>query len=132
MKLLIRWIILAGAISAASYLCKLLGLGFEASANDTAGFIRLMIGTALLAFLNATLGSVLKILTLPLSCLTFGLFSLVINAFVLIVAASANFGFRFTSTGGSQFLAAFVASLLIAAVSGVMNGLLAPKTERDE
>ena len=130
MKLLLRWIILTGAVLAASYLCKLMGLNFEAHAADTAGFFRLMIGTAILALLNATLGTVLKILTLPLNCLTFGLFSLVVNAFVLIIAASLNFGFRFTSTGGSQFLSALVASLLIAVVAGLLNGMFAPDEER--
>jgi len=132
MRLLLRWIILGVAVLVASYVCQAMGLGFEAHAKDTGGLIQLMIGVAILALLNATLGSILKLLTLPLSCLTLGLFSLVVNAVVLMIAASLKFGFRFTSTGGSEFLAAFVASLLIAAISGMLNGLLLPSEDRDD
>ena len=77
-----------------------------------------------LGLLNATLGSVLKILTLPLRCLTLGLFSLVVNAAVLWIAATLKFGFTITSGGLRGFAAAFVASLLIAAISGVLGVFL--------
>lgn len=132
MRLLIRWVILAGAVLASSYICKLFGLKFEASAEDAAGFFRLLIGTAILALLNSTVGPILKLLTLPLNCLTFGLFSLVINAFVLILAASFEFGFKFTSEGTDRFLAAIVASLMIAVISGILNGILAPEKDKDD
>ena len=132
MKLLLRWVFLALSVLGASYLCQALGLGFEAKASNSAEFIQLMIGAAILALLNATLGNFLKLLTLPLSCLTLGIFSLIINAVVLIFAASFDFGFRFSSTGSSRFLAAFVASLLIAAFSGLLNGTLAKDEDREE
>ena len=48
-----------------------------------------MLGVAILALLNATLGKILKLLTLPLNCLTLGLFSLVINAIIFMIVASS-------------------------------------------
>lgn len=131
-RLLVQWIILVGAVLLSSAICKALGLGFEATAENANDFVRLMIGTAILAFLNVTLGTVLRLLTLPLNCLTFGLFSLVVNAIVLIVAAWFEFGFKFTVEGFDRFLAALVASVIIAVVAGVLGGIVSPERKRDE
>jgi putative membrane protein len=131
-KLLLRWILLAFSVVAASYFTRAVGFGFIASSRDFGEFLRLLIGVAILAFLNATLGTVIKLLTLPLTCLTLGLFSLVVNAFILMMAASFNLGFRFDEQeGGRKFMAAFVASLLISAINAIVGSLL-PKDDKDE
>jgi putative membrane protein len=70
------------------------------------------------------LGRLLKFLTLPLSCITLGLFSLVVNAIVLWVAASLNLGFSIHGSGGRAFFAAFIASLLISFINGVLGVFL--------
>ncbi|MFY9235184.1 MAG: phage holin family protein [Fimbriimonadaceae bacterium] len=132
MRLLLRWILLAVSVIAASYLTKALGLGFEATADGLGSFLRLMLGVAILALLNATLGNILKLLTLPLTCLTLGLFSLVINAVILIWAASLNLGFTITETDGWQrFWTAFVAAVLISAVNGLLGALLIKDREAE-
>jgi putative membrane protein len=123
-RLLLRWILLAASVVAASLVSQALGLGFRVDVSSVGSVLLLMIGVAVLALLNATLGSVLRLLTLPLSCLTLGLFSLVINAFVLWVAASLQLGFTITGTGFQAFLAAFVASLLISFINGVLGVFL--------
>ena len=61
-------------------------------ANVVPGFEVRNFGTALIAavvigLVNATLGFVLKILTLPITILSFGLFLIVINALMLMFAA---------------------------------------------
>lgn len=124
MKLLLRWIFLALSAAFTSVLTQALGLGFRADISTTDSFIKLLIGVAVLGFLNATLGTLLKLLTIPLSCLTLGLFSLVINAFVLELAASFHLGFQITSKGANGFLAAFLASILIAVINSALNSLL--------
>jgi putative membrane protein len=83
-----------------------------------------MLGVALLAFLNVTLGKFLKFITLPLSCITLGLFSLVVNAAVLYSAARLELGFKVTDPGLKGFIAAFVASLLISLINGVLGVFL--------
>jgi putative membrane protein len=129
-RLLVRWVLLAVSVFGASLLCRALGLGFEVNVHSAAGVITLMIGVAVWGLLNATLGRILKLLTLPLSCITLGLFSLVVNAIVLLLAASLDLGFEITDKGAKAFVAAFVASLLIAFISGVL-GIFIPDDRED-
>ena len=97
-RLLLRWILLAISVVLASYLCQLLGLQFKVDVSSAGQVGKLFIGVALWALLNATLGNILKLLTIPLNCLTFGLVSLVINGLMLWIVASQKFGF--TIEGG--------------------------------
>lgn len=123
-RLLLRWGVMAFSVYAASLICAALGLGFVARVGSAADVGKLLVGVIVLGLLNATLGRVLKLLTLPLRCLTLGLFSLVVNAVVLWFAATLRFGFAITSGGPKGFAAAFVASLLIAFINGVLGVFL--------
>jgi len=129
-KLILRWVLLAFSVYAASLVSQALNLGFRVDAQDASGVMKLLVGVLVLSLLNATLGRILKLLTLPLSCITLGLFSLVVNAIVLWVAASLNLGFKITDTGIKAFLAAFVASLLISFINGVL-GVFLPDDKDD-
>ena len=134
-KLLLRWILLAVSVIGASAISQALGLGFKVNfrsgslSNDVGQFLILLIGVAILSFLNATMGRFLKFLTLPLSCLTLGLSSLVINALVLWIAASFSFGFTITKGGLYGFIAAFVASIIISFINGVLGIFLPDESE---
>ncbi len=123
-KLLLRWFVLAISVFAASLVTHALKLGFEVNVHSLDAAIKLLIGVAILSFLNATLGRILKFITIPLSCITLGLFSLVVNAVVLWVAASLELGFKITDSGTKAFIAAFVASLLISFINGVLGVFL--------
>src|SRR5438128_80763 len=123
-KLILRWILLAFSVIAASLVSQALDLGFKTDVSGIPGFLKLLLGVFVLSFLNATIGRVIKFLTLPLSCITLGLFSLVINAVVLMIAASFNLGFQITKSGFQAFVAAFVASLMIAFINGVLGMFL--------
>ena len=123
-KLILRWILLAFSVYAASLVAQALDLGFRADISTPANIVKLLLGVAVLSLLNATLGPILKLLTLPLSCITLGLFSLVVNAVVLMAAASLKLGFYITGSGFSAFIAAFVASILISFISGVLGVFL--------
>jgi putative membrane protein len=76
-----------------------------------AGFWTAVLVAIILGILNVTIGALLKLLTLPLSIVTFGFFWLVINAF-MFWAASFIKGFH---VGG--FWAAFFGSLIVTVVS---------------
>ena len=128
-RLLLRWILLAMSVAAASLICEALGLGFDVKAlhdkvNVTQDVLELFLGVAVLALLNATLKPILKILALPLTCLTLGLFSFVINAAVLCIAASLDLGFRITKGGLNGFFAALVGSVLISCINAVLGVFL--------
>lgn len=88
------------------------------------GFIVESFGSALIAavvigLINATVGFFLKIITLPISVLTFGIFLLVINALMLMFASSLLQGF--TVTG---FWTAFFGAIVLAIVNMLFKGIL--------
>lgn len=98
-------------------------LGVMVAASVVPGIIVDSFWTALvvaivLAVLNVTLGFLLKVLTLPLSIVTFGLFLLVINAFVFYLATFVK-GFYI-----SGFWAAFFGSIIVTLVSMLGRRLL--------
>jgi putative membrane protein len=115
---------MAFSVYAASLICQALHLGFDVKVQTASDAGTLLLGVVILGLLNATLGKILKLLTLPLSCLTLGLFSLVVNAVVLWFAASLKLGFQITEPGVKGFIAAFAASLLIAFINGVLGVFL--------
>lgn len=130
-KLFLRWILLAFSVVLASIVSQALGLHFNVDVSTGASVVKLFVGVAVLAFLNATIGKVLKFVTLPITCLTLGLFSLVVNAVVLMIASSLKLGFEIADgTTFMGFLAAFVASILISAVNGVL-GVFLPEDKDD-
>ena len=53
-----------------------------------AGFVPALIAALVIGLLNATVGLFLKIITFPLSILTLGLFLLVINGVMILLASS--------------------------------------------
>lgn len=131
-KLLLRWILLAFSVFAASVVCQAIGLGFKVKYHELSDAIPLLIGVAVLSFLNATLGNFIKFITIPLRCLTLGLFSLVINAAILMLASSLKFGFEITAEGFQGFLSALVASIFIAFINGVLGVFLPDDDDRDD
>ena len=74
MRWIVHWIVNAIALLVVSHFVQ----GFEVS-----GFVSALIAVVVIGFLNATLGLMLKFITLPLGILSFGLFFLVINAVIL-------------------------------------------------
>jgi putative membrane protein len=84
-------------------------------------FVSAMIAVVVIGLFNATFGLLLKIITLPLGILTFGLFFLVINAIVLKFSSEFVPGFRVAT-----FKAAFLGALALT-VLHLLFGFLTPK-----
>ena len=82
--LIVRWLILTLAILLAAYLIDGIRVG---------SFMAAISAAAVLGILNALLRPVLIILTLPLNILTLGLFTFVINAFLLKMTSGVIPGF---------------------------------------
>jgi putative membrane protein len=85
LKLLLHWLLSAISLIIVSRLVP----GFVVRGLGPALIAALVIG-----LLNATVGLVLKIITFPISILTLGLFLLVINAIMILVASSIVSGFH--------------------------------------
>ena len=126
-NLLIRWILLVISIIAASFLTNMVikdGITVETTAQ---GIMTLFLGSAFLAIVNATLGKFLKFISLPISCLTLGLFALVINATLFWAVGSLGMGYKVNG-----FLAALVGSILVSAISAVLGVFVSDeKKEKD-
>jgi putative membrane protein len=99
-------------------------LGLLIVARVIPGFQVEGFGTALLAALvlgliNATLGVVLLLLTLPLTIVTFGLFHFVVMAFLIWIATAVVPGFHV-----SGFFPAFFGAIVLALVSTILRALV--------
>lgn len=77
MKIFLHWIIAALAIGIAAYIVP----------NVSVTLVSALIAAVVLGAFNFFLRPILLILTLPINVLTLGLFSLVINALLVLLAA---------------------------------------------
>jgi putative membrane protein len=102
LRLLLHWVLNALALLVVSHLVD----GFEVN-NVVSAFIAVVV----IGLLNATVGLFLKIITLPVGILSFGLFFLVINAVILWFSSKLVPGFAVT-TFGAAFLGALALAVL--------------------
>jgi putative membrane protein len=99
-RMLLHWILNAVALLVVAHFVA----GFEVK-----NFVSALIAVVVIGLFNATLGLFLKIITLPLGILSFGLFFLVINAVILWFSSKFVPGF-----GVDTFKAAFLGALALA------------------
>jgi putative membrane protein len=83
------------------------------------GLLAALAAAALIGFLNATIGLVLKILTLPLTVVTLGLFLMVVNALMFWLAAAIVPGFSVRS-----FWSALLGALLMSLTGILLRRLM--------
>ena len=102
LRLLLHWIVNAIALLIVSKIVP----GFQVATLGAA-----LIAVIVIGLLNATLGLLLKIITLPLGILTLGMFFLVINALILKLSSGLVPGF-YVKTFGAAFIGAIVLALL--------------------
>jgi putative membrane protein len=89
-------------------------------------FTAALLAALVIGLVNATLGTVLKVLTFPLTFLTLGLFLIVINAVLLKVAAFVTPGSGFEVR---TWTAAFIGAIAISIISTLLHWLLEEKRE---
>jgi putative membrane protein len=78
-----------------------------------------LIAAAVIAVVNVTVGSILRFLTFPITFLTLGLFLLVINALLLMLAAALTPGFRVRG-----FLNALIGSLVLTVLTWILRAVV--------
>lgn len=115
MRMLIRLVVNVLTLLMIAYVAPSLGIlpGFHVQGVEAAA-----VAVVILAVLNLTVRPILKLLALPITCLTFGLFTLVINAGMMLLTSRLVIGFE---VGG--FWTAFVASIIYAVMSALLNGI---------
>ncbi len=114
MKLLLHWLLSAIALLIVSSLIP----GFVVTGVGPALIAALVIG-----LLNATVGLVLKIITFPISILTLGLFLLVINGLMILVASVIVPGFRVYG-----IIPAFWGAVVLAILGVIFRAILRDST----
>jgi len=112
-RMLLHWIIMALAV----WLTSLIVPGIYVSGPAAALIAAIAIGLA-----NATIGVFLKIITFPLTILTFGIFWLVINGIILKLASAFVPGFHIRG-----FAAAFWGAIVLSVVNMLLKWLVLPR-----
>jgi putative membrane protein len=106
--LLLVWMIMSVAIGLTAALLE--------SVDVSGGLLGLIWVAALFGLVNAVIGPLLRVLTLPLTVVTFGLFALVVNGALLAITAGLS---DVLSVGG--FLSTIWAAVLISAFSALLG-----------
>ena len=110
MSLLIRW----AASAIALYIVTQFVPGVSVNGVQAVLLAALVIG-----LVNATLGSLIKLLTLPIGCLTLGISSLIVNALMFWLASNFVSGFHVTG-----FVPAVLGSIALSIVGAAVDFLL--------
>lgn len=79
-----------------------------------------LVAPIVIGLINATIGLILKIITLPLTVLTLGIFWLIINGLMLQLAAAIVPGFYVAG-----FWSAFFGAIVLSIISMFLRSLLA-------
>ena len=108
MSFLVQWVVSGAAIIITAYLLP--GVAVE-------GFLAALVTALILGLINAIIRPILILLTLPLNILTLGLFTLVINALLVMLAAAVVPGFA---------VKGFWWALLFGIVLAIVNFALSP------
>jgi putative membrane protein len=110
-SLLLHWIISALSLMIVAYIfpgIQLQGMGAA------------LIAPIVIGLINATIGLIVKIITLPLTILTLGIFWLIINALMLQLAAALVPGFYVDG-----FWSAFFGAIVLSLVSMILRSFVA-------
>ena len=120
-QLIVVWIVVAAAIGITAAVLP--------SVEVSGGALGLLGVAVLFGLVNALVGPLLRIVSLPLTLVTFGLFAIVINAALLGITAGLTDAL---DVGGflSTMLAAIVISLFTAVLLFVAVRLFEPDTEQ--
>ena len=116
-SLLVRWIVVAIAFAITAGLLD----GMNLSGGVTGAlWIALLFGVV-----NAVIGTVLRILTLPLTVITLGLFSIIVNAFLLVIVDAISDDLTIDSFFWTAIWAAIILSF-VGVIVDVLIGAILP------
>lgn len=116
MKFILRIFINAVAIWVASLV--LTGLDFQGNLGS------LILVALIFGLVNALIRPIVKLLTLPITLLTLGLFTLVVNALMLMLTAVLSNSLDLAGNFFESFLTAVLGALVISIVSMVLSWIL--------
>lgn len=122
MQFLLRLIACAIAVACAALLIP----GIEVVGGNWMPFIMMAL---VLALINASIKPFLQLISLPVTIITLGIFSLIINALMLQLASGVAAGIFHSGISIDSFGSAFLAAIVISIVSTIMSSLFGVKEE---
>ncbi len=122
MKFILKWLIIVAALFLAAWIVP----GIEVTGN---AWVVFSIMAVILGFVNAVVRPVLKFLSCGLIILTMGLFTLVINAAVFMLASNIAVNWFDVGFYVDNFLSACLGSLVVSVVSIILGNIL--KEDKD-
>ena len=128
MSILLRLIVNAVALLITAWIVPGIHLGAAGPHPTRDGWVTLLIVALIFGLVNVVIRPIIIILSLPLTIITLGLFTFVINAFMLLltswIAQGMDLGFRIDG-----FLPALLGALIVSVVSFVLSRALKPRRE---
>jgi putative membrane protein len=121
LQALLRWAVTAAALWVTVQVVHAINPAWATWKGD---LFQGLLAVLVMGIVNAIIRPIIKLLTMPITCLTLGLFSLVINAamFMLVAAVSGAFSVN--------FIGALIGAILMSLVSGLANALIVGPNER--
>ena len=107
MRFIIELLLTGAAVAIAAYLLP----GVEVT-----GFLSAIIAGVLIALANATIGTILRLLTFPINLLTLGIMSFIITVLMVLLVDSVMSGFN-----TSGFFSALLFAILLALIKMVFG-----------
>jgi putative membrane protein len=121
-SLLIRWAVLAVAFAITAWLLS----GMDVSGGAW-GYIWV---SALFGIVNALIGTIVRILTLPLTVVTLGLFAIVVNALMLELTDALTDNLTIDEFFWTAIWAAIILAVVAMLLDYAVRTLMAPATDR--
>ncbi|MEA5020682.1 MAG: phage holin family protein [Gordonibacter sp.] len=119
MNFILRWLVTAIATGVAVWLVP----GIDLVGGNEA-WVAIAIFGLILSLVNISIKPLMQLLSLPISFITLGIFYLVVNTFMLYIAAWLANGIFQVGIDIVTFGSAFVASIVISIVSAIMNSIV--------
>ncbi|HIS39265.1 MAG TPA: phage holin family protein [Candidatus Aphodovivens avistercoris] len=124
MNFIIRWLVTALAVGAAVWIVP----GIEVYGAEA--WVAVALVGLILSLINISIKPILQVLSLPVTCLTLGIFYLVVNTAMLYLAGWVAEGIFDVQLHIATFGSAFVASIVVSIVSGLVNSLIGNENTR--
>lgn len=110
MSLIVRWVLNALAL----YIVARILPGIHLSDFGSA-----LVAVVIIGLVNVLIKPILFLLTLPVTFITFGLFALILNALMLMLASAITPGFKIDGFG-----TALLGSILLSLVTTILHSLV--------
>ncbi len=129
MNYLLRVLVTAASFWVAVWLLPGMEVTTDSGAPDTSEtIIALLIVSVIFGLVNSIVRPIVSFLSIPITCLTLGLFTLIINAAMLALTVWITSFLPMYVVIDSFFWTAILAALIISVVSTIMNWLVSSVT----